>query len=102
MWGRRVRAEKQTRDQAEGFDAAGETCTAEIKSTKANCVRVTAEQTVAVVDGGTIVKIGDDHDIGLVVSHTGFEPTLPLACIVRGTHVCVPIATSDLKPAELV
>ena len=102
MWRRRVRAEKQARDQAERSDAAGETCTAEIKSTPANCVRVSAKETVAIVDGGTIVKIGNDHDIGLVVSHTGFEPTLPFTCIVGGTHVRVPIAASDLKPTELV
>ena len=102
MWRRRVRAEKQARNQAERSDAAGEICTAEIKSTPANCVRVTAKETVVVVDGGTIVKIGNDHNIGLVISHAGFEPNLPLTRIVGGTHVCVPIAASDLKATELV
>ena len=102
MWRWRVRAEKQARNQAERPDAAREISTAEIKSTPANYVLVSTKETVAVVDGGTIVKISNDHDIGLVVSHTGFEPALPLTCIVGGTHACVPIAASDLKPTELV
>ena len=102
MWRRRLRAEKQARNQAERSDGAGEICTARIKSAPANSVRITANETVAIVDGGTIVKIGNDHDIGLIISHTSFEPTFPLGCIVGGTHVCVPIAASDLKPSKSV
>ena len=102
MWRRRLRAEKQARNQAERSDGAGEICTARIKSAPANSVRITANETVAIVDGGTIVKIGNDHDIGLIISHTSFEPTFPLGCIVGGTHVCVPITASDLKPSKSV
>src|SRR5262249_36813574 len=60
-------------------------------------VPVTAEETA-----GALPEIGDDNDIGLVISRPGFQPCLPFAHVVGGSQVCVPITASDLQPTELV
>ena len=39
--------------------------------------------TVAAVDGGPIVEIGNDQDIGLVITRSGFDPSFPLAHVIR-------------------
>ena len=71
---RRVRAEEQARDQVEAYmtaDVAWLTRAARIESTPGNRPRVTANVTVTAVNGSPIVKIGNDQDIGLVISRAG-------------------------------
>src|SRR5207247_6175481 len=51
---------------------------------------------------GTLPEIGNDHNLCLIVSGTGFKPGLPLAHVVRRSQVGVSIAASDLQSAELV
>ena len=48
------------------------------------------------------MKIGNDKDIGLVISRAGFDPAFKLTCVVRGAKVCVSITASDLQTTELV
>src|SRR4029077_17418937 len=67
-----------------------------------NRERVTVNVAVATVHGGTIVEIGDDQDIGLVIARAGFDPALHLTRIVGRTQVCVPQTSSDLETTELV
>src|SRR5438552_8813725 len=102
MWRRRVRAEKQARSQAEPSDVAGKIPTASIKSTPIKRLRVTGDVAVATVDGCSIVGIGNDHDIGLVIPGAGNHPHLDLARIVGGAQICVADTAADLETAEFV
>ena len=76
--------------------------TAVIKSAPGNGVRVTANVAVAAEDFGTVVEIGNDHDVGLVIAHARFEPSLPLARIIGRTQVRVPVTAPNLNATELV
>jgi hypothetical protein len=85
------------------LNAAREIRAAVIKaSEKQTQLRVTAKVTVPAVDGRPVVEIGNDQDLGLVISRAGLEPSLPLAHIVGGAKVRVPITATDLKPTEFV
>ena len=50
----------------------------------------------------TLPEIGDDNDIGLVISRPGFDPCLPFAHDVGCSEICVPITAPDLQSTELV
>src|SRR5438552_8980239 len=102
MWRWRVRTEKQSRDQAQISDAAGKIPTASIKSTPIKCLRVTGDFAVATEDSSPIVGIGNDHDIGLVISRAGNHPRLHLARVVGRAQVCVADTAADLETAEFV
>ena len=65
-------------------------------------VRVTGNVAVATVDGGPIVGIGDDHDIGLVISRPGNHPCFRLACVIGGAQVRVANTASNLQTTEFV
>ena len=69
---------------------------------QASRIRVTVNVAVATVDGSPIVEIGNDHDIGLVISRAGFHPRLQLARVVGGAQVRVANTASNLKTTELV
>ena len=60
-------------------------------------VSVPAEETA-----GALPEIGDDNDIGLVISRARFQPCLPLAHVVGCSQVCVPVTPPDLQPTKLV
>src|SRR5262249_44963844 len=47
-------------------------------------------------------EIGDDNDIGLVISRPGLDPCLPLTHVVGRSEVCVPVTPPDLQTSELV
>src|SRR5262249_26972846 len=101
MWWRGIRTEKQLRNQAKTWQ------TSHIRSAKINCSprnqeRVTRNVAVATVKSGTIVEIGNNNDIGFVISRAGFYPTLPLTHVVGRSQVCVSVASTDLKATELV
>src|SRR5438046_682049 len=112
MGRRRVSTKKQLRDQskasewrlgvAQWADEAGEIRAAKIKSAPGSLVRVTGNVAVAIVDGGPIVGVGNDHDIGLVISRAGNHPRLELTCVIRGAEVCVANTASDLQTTEFV
>src|SRR5881394_3626879 len=102
MWRRRVRAEKQARYQPEASDAAGKNPTATIKSTPIKRIRVAGNAAVAAVDGSPIVGIGNDYNIGLVISRAGDHPRLHLARVVGRAYVCVPNTSAELETTEFV
>ena len=92
---RRVRTKKQLRDQSEAYwglgvgerlaNPAGKIKTAIIKSAPSKRLRITANIAVATIDSSPIVRIGNDHDISLVISRAGNHPRLHLARVVGGT-----------------
>src|SRR5437764_1914046 len=111
MGRRRVPTKKQLRNQskalrslgvAERADDAGKIQTAIIKSAPRKLVRVTGNVAVTTVDGGPIVGIGNDHDIGLVISRAGNHPRLELACVIGGAQVGIANTTSNLHITEFV
>ena len=65
-------------------------------------VRVTGNVAVTTVDGGPIVGIGNDHDIGLVISRPGNHPRLGLACVIGGAQVRIANTASNLQTTEFV
>src|SRR2546429_3800179 len=73
-----------------------------IESAPRKLVRVTGNVAVATVDSGPIVGVGNDHDIGLVISRSGNHPRLELACVIRGAQVCVANTGSNLQTTEFV
>jgi hypothetical protein len=105
VWRRRVCAEEQARDQAETYKTSNvprRLRHAPVESAPGKCIRVTAEEAVTAVDGGAIVKIGNDQDIGLVISRAGFDPAFKLTCVIGSAKVCVPNTATDLQTTELV
>src|SRR5206468_3711438 len=46
--------------------------------------------------------IGNDHDISLVIAGAGFDPCLPLAHLIGGSEVCVPVSPPNLESTEFV
>src|SRR5436190_5941792 len=107
---RRVPTEKQLRDQSKAqlslgndrADDAGKIRTAKIESAPRKLVRVTGNVAVPTVDGGPIVGIGNDHDIGLVISRAGNHPRLELASVIGGAQVRVANTASNLQTTEFV
>src|SRR4029077_11479015 len=102
---RRVRAEKQVRYQPEVnskiANPPGNNPTT-IKSTPIKRIRVPGNAAVAAVDGCPIVGIGNDYNIGLVISRAGNHPRLHLPRVVGGAQIGVADAAANLKTAELV
>src|SRR5262249_13727150 len=95
-------AEKHFRRQPEAYktsNVAGKSPAAKIASSPGYIKRVCRQVTVTTEESaGTLPEIGDDNDIGLVISRSGLKPCLPLAHIVGCSEVCVPVTPSDLQP----
>src|SRR5437870_8211303 len=102
MWRRRVRTEKQSRDQTQISDAAGKIPTAKINSTPSKRLRISGNVAVATEDSSPIVGIGNDHYISLVISRAGNHPRLHLARIVGGAQIRVADTAADLETTEFV
>src|SRR4029453_60306 len=103
--GRRVGAEKQFRDQAETEwgNCAREVAAADIEATPGNLKRVTGDVPVAAEKAtGTLPEIGNDHNVRLIIARARFNPCLPLAHLIGGSQVCIPVTASDLQPTEFV
>src|SRR5206468_9740909 len=89
--------------QTSALHPAREVPAACIESTKRNeepvgrNIAVTTENAT-----GALPEIGNDHDIGLVISGAGLDPCLPLAHVIGRSQVCVPISASNLQAAEFV
>src|SRR5436190_6577793 len=103
---RTARAEKHPRDQAETQErsnATRESPAPNIASSPWNLEGVTRDIPVTAEDATvTLPEIGDDNDIGFVISRSSLKPCLPLAHLIGCSEVCVPVAAPDLQPTELV
>src|SRR5439155_7895454 len=99
-------AEKQFRDQAETYitsNMAREGPVAKIVSSPRYLKGVTGEIPIgAEKPAGTLPEIGNDHNVGLVISRTCFDPCLPFTHVVGCSQVRVPVTAPDLQPTELV
>src|SRR5439155_5382962 len=83
-------AEKHFREQAELSNAARSTRVASIEPAPGSLKGVTGNVPVAAEDAaGPLPEIGNDHNVGLVITGTGFEPCLPFAHVVGGSQVRV-------------
>src|SRR6266498_511193 len=111
MWQRGVHAElrktsgaeKHFREQAEHSNAARFTHDAVVESPKAGEIRVGRNVPVAAEKASsTLPEIGNDHNVGLVITGAGFEPCFPLAHVVGRSQICVPVTAPDLQAAKFV
>src|SRR5439155_11118519 len=111
MWQRRVHAklrktsgaEKHFREQAEHSNAARFSRDASIDATPGCLKGVTGNVPVTAEEAaGTLPEIGNGHNVRLVISRAGFNPCLPLAHVVGGSQVCVPVTAPDLQTTEFV
>src|SRR5438105_5681247 len=110
MGRRRVSTKKQRRDQSKAVwslvvkraDDAGKIPTAIIESAPRKLVTVNGHAAVTTVDGGQIVGISNDHDIGLVISRAGNHPRLELASVIGGAEICIAKTASNLHTTEFV
>src|SRR6266536_1327644 len=95
--------EKQPRQQATVLHTAREIPAARIKSAKRNKepvgrnIAVTAENAA-----GAFPEIGNHHNVGLVITGAGFQPCLPLAHVVGGSQVRIPVSAANFQTAEFV
>src|SRR6266446_1189080 len=98
------RTEKYFREeQAEPLNATRFIKAATIGPTKRYVKRVSRQVSVpAEQAAGTPPEIGNDHNIGLIISSAGFKPCLPFAHVVGGSQVCVPVTAPYLHPTEFV
>src|SRR6266566_1972609 len=96
-------AEKHFREQAEHSNAARFSRDASIDPTPGYLKGITGEIPVTAEDAaGTLPEIGNDHNVGLIISRAGFQPRLPLAHIVGRSQIRVPVTPPDLQAAKLV
>src|SRR5260370_20883792 len=96
-------AEKHFREQAEHSNAARFTQAAVVESPKTCLKGVTGNVPVAGEDAaGPLPEIGNDHNLGLVITGAGFEPCFPLAHVVGRSQICVPVTAPDLQAATFV
>ena len=103
MWRRRVRAEKQARDQPTVLQAAGEVRAADIESAKASEIPVGRKVAVTAENATpALIEIGDHDDVCLVIASAGFEPRFPFIHLIGGSKVCVPVGATDLQATEFV
>src|SRR5882724_3280660 len=98
-----ARTEKHTWTQAAELNAAREIEAASIKSAPGNLKGVTGQVPIGAKDAtGSLPKIGNDHNLGFIISSAGFDPCLPLTHVVGRSQVCVPITAPDFQSTELV
>src|SRR2546423_8749194 len=106
MWRRSVCAEEQTGNQTATHEpsiVAREISAAIIEPSPFSEIPV--GRNIAVAAENTtraLPEIGNDHDIGLVISGAGFDPCLPLTHVIGCPEICVPVSPSNLQAAELV
>ena len=79
-------------------NVAGKSPAAIVEPTPGYLKRVTGKVPVAAEEAtGALPEIGNDHNVGLVISGAGFHPCLPLAHVVGRSQVCVPVTAPDLQ-----
>src|SRR5437764_1328806 len=100
---RSIRTEKQTGNQTFALHSARFVAASNVESSKwnkipiAGNVAITAEKTT-----GALVKIGDHHDVRLVIARARFQPCFPFTHIVGTAEVRVAVGATNLQPTELV
>src|SRR5260370_6815249 len=106
MWRRRVCAEEQTGDQTgtgRTSKVTREVSAASIDSSKPVEIPVTRKKAVSAEKTAcALPEIGNDHNIGLVVSGAGFDPCLPFAHVIGRSEICLPVSAPAFPTAELM
>src|SRR5262249_10739526 len=111
VWKRRVysrhrktaRAEKHAGHQAQACYTTREIAAADVITSEGNeegisrNVAVPAKEPVE-----TLIKVGDHYDVGFIVASARFDPCLPLAHLVRGTQIGIPIGAANFQTTEFV
>src|SRR6266446_4486725 len=98
-----TRAEKQARDQPSICNAAREIAAAAFESSPRNSEGVAGNVAVPAKEPvETLVEVGDDYDVGFIVASARFDPCLPLAHLVGGSQIGIPIAAAKFQTTELV
>src|SRR4029077_17316455 len=82
--------------------ATGPVVAAAIEAAKRYCVPVACKVAVTAENSAPIVSIGNDQDIGFVISRACLQPCLYFTRVIGSSHVGVPIRASDLEAAEFV
>ena len=83
MCGWRFVAKEQFRDQTGALYSARFISAASVATAPVEEIRVGRNVAITAEDAaGTLPEISNDHDVGLVITHAGFDPCLPLAHIV--------------------
>src|SRR3954452_8721474 len=83
-------------------DVPGEIAAASIRSSESGKICITRNITITGKDGGAIVILGKDHDVGLIISGSGQQIKILFPRVIRRTKVCVAITGVDFQPAELM
>src|SRR5438128_822219 len=97
------RGKERAGHQAKASHAARESAAADVVTSEGNeegirrNVAVPAKNPVE-----TLVEVGDDYDIGFIVASACFDPCLPLAHLVRGPQIGIPIAAANFQTTEFV
>ena len=84
------------------YNATGSIAATAISTAKRYRVPVASKVAVTAENGRPIVGIGNDQDVGFVISRACLQPCLYFARIIGSSHVGVSIRASDLEAAEFV
>src|SRR5204863_8572308 len=84
------------------YNLTGFIAAAPITAAKRYRIPVTSKIAVTAENGASIVSIGNDQDVGFVISRACFQPCLCFSRIIGSSHVSVPPRASDLEAAEFV
>src|SRR5207253_11433352 len=66
------------------------------------CLRIASKVAVAAENGVPTVAIGNDKDVGFIISRACNQPCLCFARVIGGSQVGVPNRASDLEAAKFV
>src|SRR5437762_14348730 len=84
------------------YNLTGFIAAAPITAAKRYRVPVASKIAVTAENGAPIVGIGNDQDVGFVISRACLQPCLIFVRIIGSSHVGVPNRASDLEAAEFV
>src|SRR5947207_3529487 len=98
------------RNQYEGVSATGSAshnftraiAAPSITASEWYCLRIASKVAVAAENGVTTVAIGNDNDVGFVISSACNQPRLGFARVIGSSQIGVPNCASDLKASEFV
>ena len=95
---------RKTFSGASGTLERGQVPQAAVVESPKTCLKVvTGNVPVTAKDAaGTLPEIGNDYNVGLVITGAGFEPCFPLAHVVGRSKICVPVTAPDLQTTEFV
>src|SRR4051794_1612032 len=92
----------QPRPQEEATDSAGDVKAASICSTKSGEICIAGDITVTGKNGGAIIILGKDDDVGFVIAGSSEQIEILFAGIVGSAEVGVAVAGVKLQSAKLV